>query len=311
MATDNVSLGRFILDGIPPATRGLPQIEVTFSIDANGILTVKAKDKATSKEQHITITNANKLTDEEIEKMKKEADEFADQDKKRAETIETRNKADSLVYSARKSMKELEEKADPDDLKAANDKIDELEKALRGHWDAEHEKPMTDKTYKTLIFPPFKQFLLGTQDSDGTRLGRTFGFLNETESGTFIRNTENSPPLPKAILAYALLDWAMEKQRQSVHLEKLLEAGGVGHIFRLAREDFDSLLVDIGEYYQKQVAWISHTAGLNSVSLMDCPALAMVSAYYHELDGEEPMDALAMGKNEVKKLIGQETSLFS
>lgn len=188
---------------------------------------------------------------------------------------------------------------------------DELEKALRGHWDAEHEKPMTDKTYKTLIFPPFKQFLLGTQDSDGTRLGGTFGFLNETESGTFIRNTENSPPLPKAILAYALLDWAMEKQRQSVHLEKLLKSGGVGHIFRLAREDFDSLLVDIGEYYQKQVAWISHTAGLNSVSLMDCPPLAMVSAYYHELDGEEPMDALAIGKNEVEKLIGQETSLFS
>ncbi|HXK52300.1 MAG TPA: Hsp70 family protein, partial [Caldisericia bacterium] len=145
MATDNVSLGRFILDGIPPAPRGLPQIEVTFSIDANGILTVKAKDKATSKEQHITITNANKLTDEEIEKMKKEADEFADQDKKRAETIETRNKADSLVYSARKSMKELEEKADPDDLKAANDKIDELEKALKDDNDIEDIKKIMDE----------------------------------------------------------------------------------------------------------------------------------------------------------------------
>ena len=145
MATDNVSLGRFILDGIPPAPRGLPQIEVTFSIDANGILTVKAKDKATSKEQHITITNANKLTDEEIEKMKKEADEFADQDKKRAETIETRNKADSLVYSARKSMKELEEKADPDDLKAANDKIDELEKALKDDNDIEDIRKIMDE----------------------------------------------------------------------------------------------------------------------------------------------------------------------
>lgn len=184
---------------------------------------------------------------------------------------------------------------------------DELEKALRSHWDAEHENSMTDKTYKTLIFPSFKQFLLGTQDSEGTRLGSTFGFLNETQSGNFVRNTENAPPLPKAILAYALLDWAMEQQRQSVHLEKLMEPGGVGRIFRLAREDFDNLLIDIGEYYQKQVAWISHTAGLNSVSLMDCQPLTMVSAYYYELDGEEPMDALVMGKNEVDTLSGPET----
>ncbi|MDD4028287.1 MAG: molecular chaperone DnaK [Caldisericia bacterium] len=145
MATDNVSLGRFILDGIPPAPRGLPQIEVTFSIDANGILTVKAKDKATSKEQHITITNANKLTDDDIEKMKKEAEQFADQDKKRAESIETRNKADSLVYSARKSMKELEEKADATDLKAANDKIDELEKALKEDKDIEEIKKLMEE----------------------------------------------------------------------------------------------------------------------------------------------------------------------
>jgi molecular chaperone DnaK len=145
MATDNVSLGRFILDGIPPAPRGLPQIEVTFAIDANGILTVKAKDKATNKEQHITITNANKLTDEEIEKMKKEAEKFSDQDRKRAESIETRNKADSLVYSARKSMKDLEEKADPTDLKAANDKIDELEKALKEDKDTEEIKKLMDE----------------------------------------------------------------------------------------------------------------------------------------------------------------------
>ena len=189
---------------------------------------------------------------------------------------------------------------------------DELEIALRGHWDAGHEKPMTDKTYKTLVFPPFKQLLLGTQDSEGTRLGGTFGFLNETESGYFVRNIENAPPLPKAILACALLDWAIEQKRQSVHLEKLLEAGGVGRIFRLDRESFDRLLVDIGEYYQKQVAWISHTAGLNSVSIMECSPLAMISAYYHELDGEEPMDALVLGKKEVETIIGRETMpLFS
>ncbi|MCK5848963.1 MAG: molecular chaperone DnaK, partial [Caldisericia bacterium] len=137
MATDNVSLGRFILDGVAPAPRGLPQIEVTFSIDANGILTVAAKDKATNKEQHITITNANKLSDEEIENMKKQAEDFADQDKKRTEEIEIRNRADSLVYSSRKSLKDLEDKADKEDLEAANTKIDELEKAIKEDKNAE------------------------------------------------------------------------------------------------------------------------------------------------------------------------------
>nr|WP_320015558.1 DUF4007 family protein [uncultured Desulfobacter sp.] len=182
---------------------------------------------------------------------------------------------------------------------------EDFEKALRAHWDDNHEKPMTDSVFHKLIFSPLKQVF------EGTRLGEEFGLWLTDNDGNYLRQTENAPLLPKSVLAHALLDWAMEQQRQSVHLEKLLEAGGVGRIFRLAREDFDNLLVDIGEYYQKQVAWISHTAGLNSVSLMDCPPLAMVSAYYYELDGEEPMDALAMGKTEVDKLIGQETSLFS
>jgi hypothetical protein len=91
-------------------------------------------------------------------------------------------------------------------------------------------------------------------------------------------------------------------------LEKLLEPGGIGKIFRLERDAFDRLLIDIGEHYQKQVGWISHTVGLNSVSIMECSPLALVSAYYHELDGEEPMDALASGKKEVEELIGRETA---
>jgi hypothetical protein len=181
---------------------------------------------------------------------------------------------------------------------------EDFEKALRTHWDNNHEKPMTDSVFHKLIFSPLKQVF------EGTRLGDAFGFWLTDDDSNYLRQTENAPPPPKAILGYALLDWAMEQQRQSVHLEKLLETGGIGHIFRLKREEFDSLLVDIGEYYQKQVAWISHTAGLNSVSLMDCPPLAMVSAYYHELDGEDPMDALAMGKNEVEKLINQKNLLF-
>ena len=110
MATDNKTLGRFMLDGIPPAPRGVPQVEVTFDIDANGILNVKAKDKATSKEQKITITASSGLSKDEIEKMKKEAETHADEDKKKQELIEVRNLADTMVYTSEKMMKEVEEK---------------------------------------------------------------------------------------------------------------------------------------------------------------------------------------------------------
>ena len=174
----------------------------------------------------------------------------------------------------------------------------DFEKTVRSYWDKGHEKPMTDSVFDKLIFSPFKQVF------EGTRLG-DFGFWLTGDNGTYLRQTENAPLLPRSILAYALLDWATEHKRQSVHLEKLLESGGVGRIFRLTREILDCLLVDIGEYYQKQVAWISHTAGLNSISITDCPSLAMVSTYYHEMDGEEPMDALAMGQREIKELLNR------
>jgi molecular chaperone DnaK len=110
MASDNKTLGRFMLDGIPPAPRGVPQIEVTFDIDANGILNVKAKDKATGKEQKITITASSGLSKDEVEKMKKEAEAHADEDKKKQELIEVRNLADTMVYTSEKMMKEVEEK---------------------------------------------------------------------------------------------------------------------------------------------------------------------------------------------------------
>ncbi|MFA7654145.1 MAG: molecular chaperone DnaK [Candidatus Magasanikbacteria bacterium] len=110
MASDNKTLGRFMLDGIPPAPRGVPQIEVTFDIDANGILNVKAKDKATNKEQSIKITASSGLSKDEVEKMKKEAELHADEDKKKQELIEVRNLADTMVYTSEKMMKEVEEK---------------------------------------------------------------------------------------------------------------------------------------------------------------------------------------------------------
>lgn len=110
MAADNKSLGRFILDGVPPAPRGVPQIEVTFDIDANGILSVKAKDKGTGKEQSIRIEASSGLTEEEIEKMKKDAEAHAEEDKKKRENIDIRNTADTMIYTAEKMMKEVDEK---------------------------------------------------------------------------------------------------------------------------------------------------------------------------------------------------------
>ncbi len=110
MAVDNKSLGRFILDGIPPAPRGVPQVEVTFDIDANGILSVKAKDKATGKEQSIRIEASSGLSKEEIEKMKKDAEMHAADDKKKRELIDVRNTADTMIYTTEKMMKEVDEK---------------------------------------------------------------------------------------------------------------------------------------------------------------------------------------------------------
>lgn len=117
MAADNKSLGRFILDGIPPAPRGVPQIEVTFDIDANGILKVTAQDKATGRSQHITITASSGLTEEEIERMRKDAEMHAEEDRRRKELIEARNAADNAAYSAEKVLRDLGEKV-PADLKS-------------------------------------------------------------------------------------------------------------------------------------------------------------------------------------------------
>src|SRR3989344_776609 len=117
MATDNKTLGRFILDGIPPAPRGIPQIEVVFDIDASGILKVSAKDKATSKEQHITITNSTNLDEKEVERMRSEAEKFSAQDTAKKAQIEARNQADTLIFTAEKTLKDAGDKA-PADLKS-------------------------------------------------------------------------------------------------------------------------------------------------------------------------------------------------
>lgn len=123
MAADNKSLGRFILDGIPPAPRGVPQIEVTFDIDSNGILKVTAKDKATGKSQNITITGAVGLSDEEIEKMREEAEKHKAEDEKKKEEIQARNQADALVATAEKTIKDNKDKIKDEDKKSLEEKI--------------------------------------------------------------------------------------------------------------------------------------------------------------------------------------------
>jgi len=132
MAADNKTLGRFILDGIPPAPRGVPQVEVTFDIDANGILSVKAKDKATGKEQSIRIESSTGLSKEEIEKMKKDAEAHADEDKKKKEGVETKNMAETLIFTTEKALKDAGDKISEDKKKPVQEKVESLKKVKDG-----------------------------------------------------------------------------------------------------------------------------------------------------------------------------------
>jgi molecular chaperone DnaK len=133
LAVDNRTLGRFHLDGIPPAPRGVPQIEVTFDIDANGMLHVSAKDKATNKEQSIRITSSSGLSKEEVEKMKNDAQSHASEDKKRKEEIETKNQADNLVFQTRKQLKDLADKMDADTKSKVEAAANALEEAIKSN----------------------------------------------------------------------------------------------------------------------------------------------------------------------------------
>jgi molecular chaperone DnaK len=136
-AKDNKSLGQFRLDGIPPARRGVPQIEVTFDIDANGIVNVSAKDLGTGKEQHITITAGSNMSDEDIEKAVKEAQEYEAQDKKRKEAIDAKNDADSFVFQTEKALEEVGDKIDANDRSALEADLNSLKEILAKHPEAE------------------------------------------------------------------------------------------------------------------------------------------------------------------------------
>jgi molecular chaperone DnaK len=132
MAADNKTLGRFMLDGILPAPRGVPQIEVSFDIDANGILNVSARDKGTGREQKITITASSGLSKEEVERMKREAEMHATEDAKRKEEVETRNNADNLAYTAEKMLREQGDKVPADLKQQVEGKIAAVRSALQG-----------------------------------------------------------------------------------------------------------------------------------------------------------------------------------
>jgi len=144
MASDNVSLGKFDLDGIPPAPRGVPQIEVAFDIDANGILQVHAKDLGTGKAQHITISAPNKLSKEDIDKFVKQAEQFSDQDKKYKEKVDAKNESDSVLYMTEKALKEHGDKISQDERLAVDRAINELKDALKGD-DVEKIKKAKDQ----------------------------------------------------------------------------------------------------------------------------------------------------------------------
>ncbi len=164
MASDNVTLGKFFLDGIPPAPRGIPQIEVTFDIDVNGILNVSAKDKGTSREQHVTI-QSSRLSEEEIEKMRRAAEENLENDRKKKEMVDARNEADSLVYSTEKLLSDLGDKVSVEEKARIQEEIEEVKKTLAGE-DPDDIKKVSEKLTKSLHELSSRLYSQGNGDQD-------------------------------------------------------------------------------------------------------------------------------------------------
>lgn len=178
MAAGNTTLGRFILDGIPPAPRGIPQIEVTFDIDANGIVNVSAKDKGTGKEQHITITSSTNMTKEEIDRAINEAEKYAEEDRKRKELVEARNHADSLVFQAEKMLTDLGDKVSESEKSEVRAAIDKLKETVKGE-DTEAIKADTEALQKAFYKISEKLYSSGAQSGAGPDDGTPGGESGE------------------------------------------------------------------------------------------------------------------------------------
>ncbi len=167
MAMDNKSLGKFILDGIPPAPRGIPQIEVTFDIDANGILNVTAQDKATQRSQHITITASSGLSESEVERMRREAETHADEDKKRKELIEAHNAAENAIYTAEKALRDFGDKIPAETKSKVESEIANVKKALEGN------DPASIKAATEQLFQVIQQIGASVYQQGGPQAGPT------------------------------------------------------------------------------------------------------------------------------------------
>ncbi len=180
MAAGNKTLGRFTLDGIAPAPRGIPQIEVTFDIDANGIVNVSAKDLGTGKEQKITITASTNLSDEEIDKAMREAEMFAEEDKKRKEEVEIRNSAEQLVFQSEKSLSDLGDKVDAADKSAVEAEINKVKESLKGT-DSQMIKAASDELSKK--FGEIAQKVYAQQAPQGDAANMGGGFAGGAQQG--------------------------------------------------------------------------------------------------------------------------------
>ncbi|MDN5330996.1 MAG: molecular chaperone DnaK [Tepidanaerobacteraceae bacterium] len=176
MAADNVTLGRFQLTGIPPAPRGVPRIEVKFEIDVNGIVHVSAKDLGTGKEQKITITSSTNLTEEEIQRMIRDAEKYAEEDKKRKEKVEAKNHADSLIYQSEKMLNELKDKIKPEEAEKVRKEIENVKKAIESD-DLEKIKKATDDLTKA--FYDISARLYSSQGTGGNPGNSTGGTKDE------------------------------------------------------------------------------------------------------------------------------------
>jgi molecular chaperone DnaK len=179
MAQYNTTLGRFILDGIAPAPRGVPQIEVTFDIDANGIVNVTAKDKGTGKEQHIVITSSTNMSQEDIDKAVREAEKFAEEDKKQKEAVDTRNHAESMVFQMEKTLSEVEGKVSPEAINEARAGIDKLKETLKGSDTAaiKADTEACEKAFYKVSEELYRQ--QGAQGADGQQGGAQGGNYND------------------------------------------------------------------------------------------------------------------------------------
>lgn len=190
MASDNITLGRFQLSGIAPAPRGIPQIEVTFDIDANGIVNVSAKDLGTGKEQKITITSSTKLSEDEINEKIKEAERYAEEDKKHKEEIETKNQAEGMIFEVEKQMNELGDKVNDSEKTAVENAKKDLQEALNNNASTEDLKSkMEALTTHSIQSPPESIRKHRLHRVPQVRQDRTWAHSRQREIRTPVRRT--------------------------------------------------------------------------------------------------------------------------